>query len=347
MEIRGFRRWLPLLLVPALLGATAALALTAAGDSGRSPAAVSAGDAGPIGPIGPTGPTGPREVDLADRVDAYTARFSSTTPYTVPDSEQCRAVADGVAHAVEGRPDLAGQSLGTVGFRLTEFVDRATGRRLAEIADASALSEAERGWGRVYLDLSAQASWSVQVPHPVSDASTELLGVETFRAAPGGVLVLAGAHRRAGADGSSDPAHQADTVFAAVLDALAVHALPGIQVHGFDEDSLSGQDAVVSAGTAAPGPAAKHTADALERTGFTVCRAWREKCGNLEGTTNIAGRTAADLGLPWLHIELANNLRTDDSRRAEAAAALAATARLWAESRAGAGEATGSSGPVG
>ncbi|MFC9325482.1 hypothetical protein [Kitasatospora sp. NPDC057015] len=330
MEIRGSgRRVLPLVLLLVLAALAVVLTAAALGAGGVPGGGARSGAADARPGRSASGAGGSDRVDLAARVDAYTAGFGPSTPYTSPDEGQRRAIADGVAQAVEGDRDRAGRSLRTVGYRLTEFVDSGSGRRLTEIADASSAAEAQRGWGRVYLDLSAKASWSVQVPHPIFDSRTELLGVDVFRAAPGGVLVLAGAHRKAGADGSSDPAHRTDTVFDAVTAALAARGLPGVQVHGFDEGSLPGRDAVVSGGTAPAGPAADLTADGLERAGFAVCRAWRDKCGHLEGTTNVQGRFAAGLGVPWLHVELGNGLRTDPEQRAEVAAVLAATARSW------------------
>ncbi|MFD4535065.1 hypothetical protein ACFWNL_04440 [Kitasatospora sp. NPDC058397] len=329
METRGSRR--PLLLSAAVLLVLAALAavltLAVRGSDERPSAAGAAAGA----PAGRSGPTGPAPVDLAALVDGYTAGFTPGGPYTAPDAGQRRAIADGVLGALDGQAEQAGRSLARVGYRLTEFTEAATGRRVAEIADGT---DAEgRGWGRVYLDLSARTGWSVQVPHPVSDARTEALGVDLFRAAPGGVLVLAGAHRRAGADGASDVAHRADTVFAAVVEALTGRGLPGIQVHGFDEGSLPGQDAVVSSGAGRPGPAAELTATGLGKAGYAACRAWREKCGQLGGTTNVEGRFAAGLGVPWLHVELGNGLRTEPARRAAVAGVLAQTARGWAASQ--------------
>ncbi|MFE7189210.1 hypothetical protein [Kitasatospora sp. NPDC057541] len=275
---------------------------------------------------GPTPAAGPRPVDLVERIDAYTGAFA-VGAYTAPDADQRRAVADGVVRTLDGRPDEAGRLLAGVGYRLTEFTEAVSGRRTAEIADASGTDP--RGWGRIYLDLSTPAGWSAQVPHPVSDSRTEILGAELFRQAPGGVLVLAGAHRRAGVDGSADVAHRGDTVFAAVVEALTARGLPGLQLHGFDEGSLPGTDAVVSSGAGTAGEAAERTAAALEAAGLVVCRPWRQKCGQLAGTTNVEGRFAAGLGVTWLHVELANALRTDPARRAEVVAALAATAGAW------------------
>lgn len=65
------------------------------------------------------------------------------------------------------------------------------------------------------------------------------------------------------------------------------------------------------------------------RTPQAVCRAWRETCGQLGGTTNVEGRFAAGVGVPWLHVELGNGLRTEPARRAVVAGVLAETARSW------------------
>ncbi|MFE2727893.1 hypothetical protein [Kitasatospora sp. NPDC059327] len=315
------RRAVPLSAALLLVLAALAVVLTvAARGSGGHPATV---------PADGVGPTGPAPVDLAARVDEYTADFGPDGPYTVPDQAQRRAVADGVLAALDGRPERAGPVLAAVGYRLSEFTEAGSGRRVAEIAESPGRAADDRGWGRVYLDLSAKAAWSVQVPHPVSDSRTERLGVDVFRAGPGGVLVLAGAHRRAGPDGSSDVAHRADTVFAAVVEALTARGLPGLQLHGFDEGSLPGQDAVVSGGAGPAGPAAELTAGGLGQAGFAVCRAWREKCGQLTGTTNVEGRFAAGLGVPWIHVELGAGPRTEPRRRASVTAALAATTASW------------------
>ncbi|MBO1415562.1 hypothetical protein [Streptomyces sp. FH025] len=288
----------------------------------------------------PTGP-GPGPVDLAARVDAFTADFFPSGHYTPPDQAQRRAVADGVLGVLDGRTGEAERALARVGYRIAEFAEAVTGRRVAEIAaaaddtggDATDATDGGtgdgRGWGRIYLDLSERPTWSVQVPHPASDLRTEALGVELFRAVPGGVLVLAGAHRRAGADGRADVAHRRDTAFAAVVEALTGRGLPGLQVHGFGAASLPGWDAVVSSGAGRPGPAAELTAEGLGRAGLAVRRAWREPGVRLTGATNVAGRFAAGLGVPWLHVELVYGVRADPARRAAVAGVLAETVRSW------------------
>lgn len=272
---------------------------------------------------------GPPVVDLSARISRYVAPFRAGRGYRAPTDAERSAVADGVAGLVAGQGSPARARLGSVGYRVSELRDRATGRLVDEVADDDPVREAERGWGRIYLDLSAPARWTVQVPHPVADQNTEKVGTAVFEAEPGGVLVVAGAHRRASADGAADVAHNADTVFAAVLDRLASAGLPGIQVHGFDEGSLPGVDSVFSPGAAAPGTAVLRTAEALSAAGFGICRPWYEDCGQLAGTTNVEGRYAASIGVPFLHVELSPSVRAEAGPRQRLADVLGRTAARW------------------
>lgn len=232
-----------------------------------------------------------------------------------------------------GRRADALAELSSVGYRITEFTDLATGRRFDEVADADPEREADRGWGRIYLDLSAPDRWSVQVPHPIADQNTEKVGAAVFRAEPGAVLVVAGAHRRAAPGILADAAHSETTVFAAVVERLSADGLPGIQVHGFDEGNLPGVDTVLSPGAAEPGAAAQQTATALTADGFAVCRPWVEHCGKLAGTTNVEGRYAASLGVPFLHVEMSPDVRADQDTRQRIAAVLGRTAAEWRAGR--------------
>ncbi|MFJ8166090.1 hypothetical protein ACIRBY_34940 [Streptomyces sp. NPDC096136] len=249
-------------------------------------------------------------------------------------------------------------------YRLDTFTDGPGGRRYAEVADAAARSgPADRGWGRVYVDLGAPVRWSVQVPHPVADQDTERLGVAVLRGAPGGVMVLAGAHRRAaggpgggdggdgggeegdgtadgnaagggnavgGGTGEADMAHRTDSVFHAVVAELTRRGLPGIQLHGFADSTVPGAGAVVSTGTgdAAAADAARLAAQ-LSSRGVRPCRAWSGSC-RMSGRGNAQGRLAAELGTRFLHLELARSVRADPGRREEAARAIASVTAVWA-----------------
>ncbi|MEE1929521.1 hypothetical protein V1J52_15240 [Streptomyces sp. TRM 70351] len=276
-------------------------------------------------------PPGPSTavVDLERRITGFTAGLSARGGYRPPDRTERTAVADGVGLLLDGDRDGAARRLAEVGFQVRAFTDRATGRPVAEVFDGADSGDAIRGWGRVYVDLAAPVRWSVQVPHPAADLDTERLGTAVWRGTPGGVLVLAGAHRRAGQDGEADVAHRRDSVFHAVCAELVRRGLPGMQLHGFANDSAPDHEAIVSTGAGdAALPEARVLARALRDREVEVCRAWARSC-SLEGRTNRQGRTAAESDVPFLHLEFNRDLRADGTGRARLAAALSGTAADW------------------
>ncbi|MFD0022406.1 hypothetical protein [Streptomyces sp. NPDC058382] len=270
-------------------------------------------------------------VDLAARIDDYTRGTIRASTFHPPTALDRRTIADGVGLYLDGHRKDAAQRLAEVDFGVSTFTDTATGRRFAEIADRA--PESARGWGRVYIDLSApSATWSVQVPHPVADADSEKLGVGAWRATPGGVMVLAGANRRAGEGDAADVAHRRDTVFHAVCAELITHQLPGIQLHGYADSTEPDYDVIVSTGRGDHGRAwGEGLSAALEREGFDVCRVWIRRC-SLEGRTNVQGRAAAAAGLPFLHVEFSRTVRSSPTRIARAVTAIRGAAQYSAQS---------------
>lgn len=274
----------------------------------------------------------PRDgVDLAARIDTFTRDTIRRSAFHPPTALDRRTIADGVGLYLDGRHKDAAERLSEVDFGVATFTDTATGRRFAEIADRA--RESARGWGRVYIDLSRPAAtWSVQVPHPVADADSEKLGIGAWRATPGGVMVLAGANRRAGEGDAADVAHRRDTVFHAVCAELVAHRLPGIQLHGYADSTEPDYDVIVSTGKGDHGRSwGEGLSSALRREGFEVCRVWVRRC-SLEGRTNVQGRTAAAAELPFLHVEFSRSIRESEKRTARAVTAIGEAAGHLARS---------------
>jgi hypothetical protein len=268
-------------------------------------------------------------VDLERRVTDFTTGFGQDGGYRPPSADERATVADAVGLLLDHREQAARDRLDGIGFVLRTLTDSGTGRRFAEVADAREGRTGNRGWGRVYVDLTAPVRWSVQVPHPVADEDSEKLGVGVLRGTPGGVMVLAGAHRRAGEGNAADVAHRRDTVFDAVCGELARRRLPGIQVHGFADSSQPGYDAIVSTGKADDAhDAARTLAHALGVHHLAVCRAWARDC-SLEGRTNEQSGVAAALHVPFLHVEFSRSVRTHHRRIAEAVDAMASVTSAW------------------
>ncbi|SEN94403.1 hypothetical protein SAMN05216267_1013112 [Actinacidiphila rubida] len=276
-----------------------------------------------------TSGTAAARIDLEHRVTDFTASFGRDGGYRPPTEAERATVAGGVGLLLDHREQAARDRLAEVGFVLRTLTDSASGRRFAEIADSHEGGTGNRGWGRIYVDLSAPVHWSVQVPHPVADEDSEKLGVGVLRGTPGGVMVLAGAHRRSGEGNAADVAHRQDTVFDAVCAELVHRRLPGIQVHGFADSSQPGSDVIVSTGKADDARAeARALAAALTDHGFDVCRSWARDC-SLEGRTNEQSGVAAAFHVPFLHVEFSRSVRSGDRRIARAVLAIDTVTARW------------------
>ncbi|MDX3537731.1 hypothetical protein PV721_25870 [Streptomyces sp. MB09-01] len=283
----------------------------------------------PIRPAGPA-PQSSAGSDLEQQIARFTAGLDERGGYRVPTDRERLAFTGAVAHLLDGDQEAARAGLTEIDFTLRTVTDAVSGRRYAEVADrVSESGHTNRGWGRVYVDLDHPPRWSVQVPHPVADARTEHLGARVLRGAPGGVMVLAGAHRNAGKDGAADMAHHSDSIFHSVVDELMRRNLPGVQLHGFANDSFPGRDAVVSTGVGDKAVAdAEELAAALRRDGLNVCRAYSERC-KLTGRENEQGLVAAAENVRFLHIELNKSVRSDDGKLDRTAASIATLTDRW------------------
>ncbi|MEU1463040.1 hypothetical protein ABZ467_20580 [Streptomyces sp. NPDC005727] len=274
---------------------------------------------------------GGERVDLARSVADYTSRFGPDRTFLPPGRADREDIAEAIGLLLDGHRDRAERRLAQRDFTVRTLVDRAYGHRYAEVADRTDTAVTPRGWGRVYVDLEHRPSWSVQVPHPVSDHGTEQLGVRVLRGSPGGVLVIAGAHRKSGSDDSADVAHRRDTVFHAICAELARRGMPGIQLHGFAASSAPGYDVIASTGAGSEGrQEGRELADRLRGRDFRVCRAWVRSCP-LEGRTNLQGRVADAEDVSFLHVEFSPEVRAGGRATARAAGAVAGITRAWAD----------------
>ncbi len=282
---------------------------------------------------GPHVPGGAQEIDLARTVADYTSRFGPDQGYRHPGRAAREAVATAVGLLLDGHREQAEEQLSERDFAVRTVVDRVSGRRYAEVADRTDAAVTPRGWGRLYIDLDSRPRWSVQVPHPVADEGSEQLGVRVLRGSPGGVLIIAGAHRESGRGNSADVAHRRDTVFHAICAELVRRGLPGIQLHGFAASSAPGYDVIASTGAGTAGrPDGIRLADALRERDLRVCRAWASSCP-LEGHDNVQGREAAGKQVAFLHVEFARPVRTSDRHADAAARAIGTVTARWAKGR--------------
>lgn len=274
------------------------------------------------------GPAESSRKDLEDRLVRFAARLNADQRYRDPSPEERRLAVDAFGRLVQPPArDVAAATaaaLTDLGFARTESVDAVTGRRYVMYIDRA---DDARAWGVVLVDLSAPTRFMIEVPHPNFDLKTERMGVRLFRSTPGAVLLMAGAHRKAG-NGAADVAHNEQSLFNALAAESADRHIAQIQLHGFADESLPGKDAVVSTGASSVAPAASRVADRLAGVGLATCRSRAEECGHLEGTLNAQGRAADRAGAVFIHLELNWRVRGDDRLRAKAIDAVAA-AMTW------------------
>jgi hypothetical protein len=286
---------------------SAALVLAACG---QSPAAA------------PSTPAASGSADPARAVTDFVGRLKPSAPYRDPTGEERRRTLDAVDLLLDD-PSRLGEAtalLTQVGYAGSAGTDPDTGRRYAMFTTEAG---SDRAWGMLLVDLSRPPKLAIEVPHPNSDLRTEDIGLRLFQAVPGSVLLVAGAHRRAG-DQRADAAHNADGMFQVITGRFARQAVNQIQLHGFAEQSLPDEDAVISSGQRRSSPPLRRAADALNEAGFVTCRAWAAKCGQLEGTTNSQAEEARRQGSVFIHLEVTWAVRRDESRRADLVEALVA-----------------------
>ena len=250
------------------------------------------------------------EAGLNSLVATFTAGMSAGQEYRPPETGEQRTAASGIAALLDSG-GAASPDLEKLGFSVRDGVDAETGRTYTVATNEPGT---ERAWGMYVIDRSAPPSLVVEVPHPAFDLRTELSGLAYFRRVPGAVLLIAGAHRKAD-DSHADVAHEENSIFHVVATTLAGRGLAQVQLHGFHDENLPDTDVVLSSGATVAGDAARRAASRLQADGFAVCRAWEEKCGALEGTTNVQGKAAQQDGTVFLHVEMSRTVRESDARR--------------------------------
>jgi hypothetical protein len=248
--------------------------------------------------------------DLEEMLTGFAATLSPEAPYRPPTASERKDVVAALNPLLTSgadRPRVA-EALRPLGFTLTFDTDSVTRREYALVVNER---DSERAWGMYLVDLSTPVRLAVEVPHPNFDLGTERIGLALFRAVPGSVLLVAGAHRRTDG-GAGDVSHRTDSAFHAVAAELAERDIPQVQVHGFHDDSLPDTDVVISPGAGKAGAVIKQIAAGIGDAGLKPCRSWERNCGRLEGARNEQGKAAAEHDALFVHLETSRSVRDDE-----------------------------------
>lgn len=273
--------------------------------------------------------------DLLTLVRRFVDRIPGTDSegYHPPGPEERARLSEAFRAVEAGDLSRAAAEAGPLDYSVVRYTDAATGRALVILAEHQRPDGSwPHGWGLFIHSPEASRSLVVEVPHPIFDVNTEIVGTELFRMADASDLLVAGAHREADASGAADVAHRADSMFEAIHEVLARPGAVIVQAHGFEDGGSEGQygDAVLSSGTSIPGSLTLHVGDALSRAGYRVCVYDGVQCSLLGATTNVQGAFARRVGALFLHMELAPPLREVPSEADRLERTVAAALRSWA-----------------
>ena len=238
----------------------------------------------------------------------------------MPTESDARRFIAGVQAVTSGDPELARHLLQPLSYTLSSVTDSVTGRTSWVLAESRNDDGTwPHGWGLFMFAAEPANPLVVEVPHPLYDVNTPQAGVEAFRRGDAQALLVAGTHRYANDDDSSDVAHEAGTMFARVHRAIVTESQSVVQFHGFDDGSRGFGDLIVSAGETAPEVPVDPVTEALDAAGFDVCQYDGSECEGLGGTQNVQGEWCREVDARFLHVEMSREVRDDETRRSLAA----------------------------
>jgi hypothetical protein len=236
--------------------------------------------------------------------------------YIAPSDAEREALRDAAARLIganEGGRDAARAAAAVAGF---EVVD------VPEIAGAALLRERparRRGGGAYLFRLGARPGVVVQAPHTFFDQGTLPLACELFGRADAAALFINTAHRYNAADADSTDEHPADVAHASrslfqsategVLRAAPQTTL--VQLHGFAPRESNAMVVISSGQRSNDDPLVGRAAAALSTVVSPGVLRFPSDTSELGATTNVQGSAARAAGGRFLHVEMAEALRTD------------------------------------
>jgi hypothetical protein len=251
-----------------------------------------------------------QRADLDDIVAARVSPMGPDDPYRDPRPKERTAARDATGLLLAGGdPARAEDLMDSIGYQVVHGVDTVDRRGFTFY-----LADRKTGWAGLLVDPSAPIRSMIEVPHPAYDLNTEKLGVALFRQLPGTAMLIAGAFRQA-AGHQADVAHNDRSMFQVFSEVFAENQITQLQLHGFAQRSLPGEDAVVSTGSAPHNDLAVRIARELKAEDLRTCRAWVSRCVGLEGTTNVQGSAANEHDAEFVHLEMSWSLRRDQPGR--------------------------------
>ncbi len=194
-----------------------------------------------------------------------------------------------------------------LGYDLIKFTNEKTGTVYYVLRETAGKN---RGWGLYIFRAGGSRDLVIEVPHPVDDLHTDRIGIMAFTKSKARVFLMAGAHRKANRDGSSDAAHSPKSIFEAVHETVTKNTTTVIQVHGFTLTKEPGYPQIVlSSGNGSATSPVSELSSILKAKGLTTEISSGRTLKELEAATNVQGKYANSIGATFIHMELESSVR--------------------------------------
>jgi uncharacterized membrane protein len=237
---------------------------------------------------------------------------NGSNSFVIPSTAQMNVFASVFSQMNAGTFSNVASLLSPYGYTITKFYNTPTKDTLYLVKESLPL---KYGWGTFVYNPKSTNDLSIEIPHPLWDKYTWSMGIKVYLGAKAKWYILAGTHRYANSDTSSDMAHVTASMFytAHVTNANAV----AVQCHGFDGSSSTYTgypDAVISCGTLYPSTIYYTLRDKYVAQGFDVgvfSYSTYSALYNLGAQTNTEGKWSNSNNKKFVHIEHDQPLRYD------------------------------------
>jgi hypothetical protein len=257
----------------------------------------------------------PRSIsgDLLNQITRLEAEMprAGSEGFIIPTNDEKDSFTSIVAKIQNRAAARAGGIAAEFGYELLQYADRGDNASISLMLRE--IKPIRKGWGLYAFRSSMINNIIVEAPHPLYDEGTPAIAAQIYRALQARALLIAGAHRDANADRSSDVAHHAQSIFEAVHAAITKTSSTIIlQIHGFAASKHPGYPQIVLSSDEAQGSELiDQLAAAFKSQGVKVGTCSEGQWAALCGETNVQSRSSDPA--TFIHIELDEAMRANSS----------------------------------
>ncbi len=248
---------------------------------------------------------------------------SGTNAFVIPSNHELLQFQSVINDLKTGNYSAIQEKLTPYNYEFIRFTDTGSNKVFYIIKEKLPVS---KGWGTLISFPNSSDSLSIEAPHPVWDTYSWKLGIKAFTRMNASWFLMAGTHRYANSDSSSDMAHVTQSVFHTAHKTIATPI--AIQIHGFNKNNTiysEYPDIVISNSTLFPPSSFFNLQSQFESQGFTsgvfsystYSSLWR-----LGATTNTQGQWSNQNGKLFVHVEFEYYIRNSTSNTDKAIQAM-------------------------